>query len=224
MQRENRATEGQAITELTRAAFDRLLSHDYPGNVRELEGVMAKAVRKAREARRRRIVKSDVEFEASTLPSADVVVAVIRDQEKRVLLRWSSGWEKWFFPARSVGDKWIGECLESALKEELQVSQEDVERTEIMQSEKALDAARRGVPSCGLIQYSRRDRKTKHYHFYLYEVVLKAESLAELQRRLDGRGDCVWVEEEALRGGEMGETSGTVKLLLRQFWPSAATE
>ena len=221
VQRENRAAEGQEITELTQAAFDRLLSHDYPGNVRELEGVMAKAVRKAREARRRRIVRSDVEFEASTLPSADAVVAVIRDREKRVLLRWSSGWEMWFFPARRVGDNWIGECLESALKE-LQVSQEDVERAEIMQSEKTLEAARRGVSSCRLIQYSRRDRKTKHYHFYLYEVVLKAESLAELQRRLDGRGDCVWVEEETLRGGEMGDVSGTVQLLLRQFSPSAA--
>ena len=217
VQMENRSRDGEAIAEVTKAAFDRLLNHDYPGNVRELEGILAKAVRRAREARRCRIVRSDVEFEASTLPSVDVVAAVIGDGQGRVLLRWSSAWARWFFPARIVGGERVAKCLEEELRDKFQVAEDHWERLDILKPAARFGAPRRGLPSFKLIQYSRRDGKTRHYHFYLYKVVLKAEGLEELRRRLDIWGDCVWADEDALSGREMGEVSDSVQQLRRQL-------
>ena len=223
--RENRTRrEGEEITQMTEAAYEKLLRHDYPGNMRELEGIVANAVRKAREAGRHRIKRSDVEFEASTLLGVDVVAAWIRDGENRVLLRWSSGWGKWFYPARTVGGERVAKCLEEELREKFEVGADDIERAEIVKPDDRFETSRRDVPAFRLIQYSRRDRKTKYYYYYLYEVILKAERLEELRRRLAAWGDCKWASDDDLRAGRIADASETIRGLLEQLPPAAGRD
>jgi sulfur relay (sulfurtransferase) DsrF/TusC family protein len=170
------------IESVSRPALEKLLEHDYPGNVRELETVLASAVHSARQARAQVVCAKDVIFGETTLPRKDEILAFIvpaQPGDNRLLLLWSPSWATWFFPTRPVRHETAEVTLRSELSERLGLEAGDYEVVPLS------DPAH-----IRLIDYSRREQKMKHYDFR--PVLVRVAEQAE--RRLDARPTARWVE------------------------------
>jgi len=147
------------VSRVSHQALDKLMAHDYPGNVRELETVLARAVGAARQANLDSLTSEDISFDESTLPREDAVVGFVTRQTAKgaeLLLIWNANWGKWFVPAGHVRD----ETFEDRLRRELQ------ERLGLA-ANYYVDNPIPAVPSLRLIQFSRREQRLKHYYFRL---------------------------------------------------------
>lgn len=173
------------IAAVSRPAIEKLLDHDYPGNVRELETVLAAAVRSARQARTSSISAVDVVFGETTLPRKDECLAFIvpaQPEDRRLLLLWSASWATWFLPTRPFAH----EAFEITLRTELQ------ERVGLEHGDYKVELLPDLSHIC-LIDYSRRERKMKDYDFRA--VLVRVSESAE--RRIADRPTVKWVELRA---------------------------
>jgi 8-oxo-dGTP pyrophosphatase MutT (NUDIX family) len=193
------------VQRVTQSAVDRLMDHDYPGNVRELQAVLATAVDRAASRRSITLTSSDIVFRESTLPRQDSVMAIItRDNDAgvEVFLRLNPHWNKWVLPGGRVEpDETYEACLERQLMEQLRLAADG--RQDYTYAPIPV------APPIRMIQDSSRDARPKDYHFHFYRLTVTKEGFEKsvLSTR--------WVPVSALRSGSSRDV--TLSDALRNF-------
>ena len=167
----NPSAQVQGMSEL---ALQKLEGHDYPGNVRELETVLTRAVGLARQANVQAITSSDIVFDETTLPLSDQVLALVvpSDGSRRLLLLWSVSWSTWFVPTRPIDYGTLESSLEEELRERVGLELADYTATSMAD-----------IGTLRLIQFGRRDLRMKHYSFHPFRVEVSADVAEKLARR-----------------------------------------
>ena len=155
---------------LSKAALDLLQKHEYPGNIRELEDILCRAVASAMAANSEKITSSDIQFRASTLPQLDKIVAfLVRDgsEGREVLLRRSPHWRNFEFPGARVEDSdgTYEKCIARTLEEKLGLKPGEYVADHV-----------HGSTAVEMIDYSGRDKQLKQYHCYAYNVSVEVDS------------------------------------------------
>ena len=158
-------------------AVQKLLDHDYPGNVRELQSAVIRAAGRARARLSTQIGEPDIVFEDSTLPRQDAVLVVIATEEG-VLLNWNSYWRQYFFPGRRVETETSRQCLEREMKDKFGLERDDYTFEPMFADDSNLR----------LIRYSKRQKKLKHFHFDVFRVALGMEVQSKLKGLVERAG------------------------------------
>lgn len=190
--RTSRGTKGdpgeREVQAITAAALLKLEGHDFPGNFRELQHVLARAATNAVRAGSPTVTEADIQFDESTLPRQDSIIALILrevDGREEVLLRWSPSRNAYFFPGGRVeAGLTYEQALHRDLRNKLGLRLRDYRAHPVV-----------GAKPLSLIEYSGSERIRKQYYFHAYRIAMRNTGALDLA---ESHGALRWIETAAL--------------------------
>ncbi|MBE0426928.1 MAG: sigma 54-interacting transcriptional regulator [Nitrospirae bacterium] len=195
--------ETRTVSYINAHAIEKLKTHIFPGNYRELEYILLDAVKKAKRLRSSVILPEDIVFHEPSIEESDAVFVVPKKTEGgevKILLQWDVYWKQYFF----IGGRF---------ERNKDVTLEDTARREITNKIK-IDKGYRLTPisdDLSSLQYPKQYAERRLYQFHVFGIEFERPVFDWLIRRA-----CILASiSDVVRGDYKGKR---ISETVREVW------
>lgn len=185
--------EERTVSHINKNAIEKLKTHIFPGNYRELEYILLEAVKKAKRVMSRVILPEDIVFHESSVEESDAVFVIPKKTEGdtvKILLQWDVNWKQYYF----IGGRF---------ERHQDVTLEDTARREIMRKIRIDSGYQLTSKSYELtsLQYPRQFSERRLYQFHFLGIKFDSTDVFDwLMKR-----DCILASfDDVARGDYKG--------------------
>lgn len=195
--------EIRTVSHINANTIEKLKTHIFPGNYRELEYILLEAVKKAKRLRSSVILPEDIVFHEPSIEESDAVFVVPKKtegQEVKILLQWDVYWKQYFF----IGGRF---------ERNKDVTLEDTARREII-SKIRIESGYRLTPQSydlSSLQYPKQYSERWLYQFHFFGIEFERPVFDLLIKR-----DCILASiSDVVRGDYQGKR---ISETVREVW------